>query len=95
MNERKYELIELYGIMQNRNARAFFSRFLQLTGVFGDTFDRDALVQSYNAGKRKVGLLLIEELKAAAPELYNLMMQELSDGRYNRSTSNREDDSDD
>lgn len=74
--EREIEITEIMRILGTEEGRKFIMRILTVSKLNIDTFDPDTHIHAHNAGKRSVGLWLSRELQDAAPELYNLMIQE-------------------
>jgi len=75
-DERKIEIAEVHALMSNRSGRHTFYRILQISGVDDDMFDPDPHIHAKNAGRREVGLWLIEELKIACLSEYLMMIKE-------------------
>ena len=68
MNDaRSIEISDTMAVMSTRGGRAMISRILDRSGVFRDTFDIDPHVHAQNAGRRQLGLWLLNEIKDAAP----------------------------
>ena len=76
---RDIEIAEITVMMSTQGGRALMSRILDKTKVFEDAFDVDAYKHAYNAGKRKIGLLIIEDLQQACPDRYSQLLDERND----------------
>lgn len=63
-------------IMKDEKGRDYMWKKLQDCGVFENIFDNDSIQHAYNAGKRKSGLLLQQDLMDYTPEYYAKMIQE-------------------
>ncbi len=77
--DRNVANIDIDAIMATEGGRKVMYTLLEYTGVFRSTFDKDTHQHAFNAGKRQVGLYLVDELKEAAPDKFNRMMEEQND----------------
>lgn len=77
--QRNIEIAEITAMMSTEGGRNFVRRILEYSGVFNETFDLDAHKHAYNAGRRKVGLYLIDELQSAVPDKYIQLLRERQD----------------
>ncbi len=75
-NNRELELLTVRNLMKTENGRSFMWRCLQNCCTFESIFNTDAMLHSYNSGKRSHGLWLDVELREAAPEDYYKMLKE-------------------
>jgi hypothetical protein len=78
-NMRNIEIADISVIMSTKGGRKFIRRVLDYSGVFCDTFDSDTHEHAKNAGRRQVGLWLINEIKEAAPDEYITLIKERND----------------
>lgn len=76
---RTIEIAEITAMMSTQGGRAFVSRILDKCRVFRSTFDPDTHKHAYNAGKRDVGLAIIEDLQQACPDKYLQLLDERND----------------
>lgn len=63
----KIETSDLSDTMKTANGRAVIWRVLQASGVDSDTFSQDPYRHAYIAGKRSVGVWLLNEIRATSP----------------------------
>ena len=73
---RQTELDDIAKIMKNRAGRRFMWRMLEQAGIFQPTFSPDALVMSFQEGKRNQGLMLFLDIMTVDPNGYTLMANE-------------------
>lgn len=66
-------------MMSTHGGRALLRRTIEYSGAFASTFDIDTHRHAYNAGKRQVGLHLIEQLESACPDKYLQLLEERYD----------------
>lgn len=78
--ERDKELSDLHKVMSSKHGRRVVARILGFSGYMQQTFDTNANLQSFKAGRRDVGLFVFSEVHTACPELYNTMIKELNHG---------------
>ena len=78
-NEREAELLELRNIMNTEPGRRALWRILQSSGILGNKFSNDAMLNAFYSGARDQGRWLTEEMKQAAPDKYLLMLKEHED----------------
>lgn len=74
--DRQNELEDIAKIMKSRSGRRFMWRLLESAGIFVTTFNHDALVMSFNEGKRNQGLWLLADIMAIDTDSYILMAKE-------------------
>jgi hypothetical protein len=74
--ERTIELMEYTNILSTTGGRNAMHRILKFTGLDDRTFDKDERLSALNDGKREAGLWLRDELKAASPDKYLIMLKE-------------------
>lgn len=70
------EKSDIDAVMRTETGRKFISSILDYTGVDNDTYDPDTHAHAYKAGKRKVGLHIIEQIKTACPDMYMQLIRE-------------------
>ncbi len=77
-DKKKFDTDELVvqNIMKYEDGRGFIYKHLLMCNVFDSTFNNDSIQHAYQAGKRKAGLQIVDDLKQYAPEYYVKMIQE-------------------
>jgi len=65
-------------VMASREGRRYVWWLLEQTGVFRSSFTGNSTT-FFNEGQRNVGLMLVADINAAAPELYIVMLDEAKD----------------
>lgn len=73
--ERENQLQDLAMLLQAPAGRRVVWRILSQCGIYSDGWDPSARIH-FNAGKRNVGLWLLDEVMAANDEAYLLMQRE-------------------
>lgn len=73
---RERELNDLRAVMQTVEGRRLVWRLLQIGRIFTDRFDANSLQMARNEGGARTGLLLLADIDAACPELYDTMRRE-------------------
>jgi len=68
--------LAVQNIMRNEDSREFIYGHLQSCGVFESIFSTDPVQLGYSSGMRDAGLLLLGEIKEAAPDDYLKMIRE-------------------
>jgi len=77
MNDaREIEIVDISVIMSTKGGRKFINRVLNQCGVFSDTFDSDTHEHAKNAGRRQIGLWLMNEIQEASPREYTTLLKE-------------------
>ena len=61
--------------------RSVLYNIIDNSGVFRDTFDSDPITHAYNAGRRSIGVNLLDQIKAELHDEYIQMLREHNDGR--------------
>ncbi len=75
------EKSDLTNLMHTEAGRNFVRSVLDYAGVEQDTYDPDTHQHAYKAGKRKVGLYIVDKLRVACPELYIKLLEEKDNER--------------
>ena len=78
--KREIEIVEISQVMSTKSGRNVITRFLGMTGIDENTFNKDTHLHAQNAGRREVGLWLRDELKESCFSEYLLMLKESNDG---------------
>lgn len=79
---RKIEIAEVTVIMSTKGGRNFINRLLDQCSVFSDSYDSDTHNHAKNAGRRQIGLWLLNEIQEASPgEYITLMKERMNDER--------------
>lgn len=73
---RSVEVAEIAAIMKTEAGRNVILRIIESTGYFGDTFEEDPIRHAYNAGRRRVGINIAQQMQEAAPGEFNIMLKE-------------------
>ena len=73
--ERRQQLQDVQLLLETPVGRRIVWRILSQCGIFTDGWDPSARIH-FNAGKRNVGLWLLDEVMAANDEAYLLMQRE-------------------
>ena len=80
MSDNKKEIniddLVIQNIMKTPDGRDYMWKRLQATGVFETMFDKDPILNAYNAGRREIGVTLNRDIKDAAPGDYIKMLTE-------------------
>jgi hypothetical protein len=63
-------------LMSSQQGRRIVWRLLERAGIYRTSFSGDANRTFFNEGARNVGLSLVADIHANAPEMYALMTQE-------------------
>ena len=72
--------LELQAMLKNQSGRNVLKTILIHTGYFEGNFDPTSdRRQVFNEGRRNEGLWLVEQMKLADLELFNLLMKEIND----------------
>lgn len=66
----------LRDILKDRQGRDFFWDLLSMAGIFHTSFNPSNAVTAYNEGRRSLGLQVLADITAAAPEAYVTMIKE-------------------
>ena len=74
--ERKIEIAELSVIMSTKGGRNFISRIIDRCGLFSDIYSTDTHEHARLAGRRQIGLWLLNEIKESTPGEYITLMKE-------------------
>lgn len=78
---REQELDDIRYILASHQGRRFMWRVLGQCYENQDTFDTNALLQSFKSGKRNVGLFLKAEIISASEDAYLKMMKESKENK--------------
>lgn len=73
--ERAKEIEDFAWIMSDAKGRRFMWRLLEMAGVYRSSFTGNSTT-FFNEGMRNVGLMLIGEIHAVAPDAYAQMLKE-------------------
>jgi hypothetical protein len=79
-SQSEFGVFELRDIMNSHDGKNVLRRILQSTGYFDDTFNEDPYRSAYSAGRRSLGVELVEEMKRANPTALIDILQEPNDG---------------
>ncbi len=77
---REVEILTIQGIMSSKDSRSYIYSLLERSGMFTDMFDPDPYGHALNAGQRRQGLILQQDLLDAAPAEYLRMISEQVNG---------------
>lgn len=77
-DQRAIEICDIDNMLSSRASRDFLNRLLDSTGVFADGYNKCPYHHALNAGRRRVGLWLVNELQHA-PDKYYQMIKERED----------------
>ena len=72
---------DLKWLMSSRQGRRIVWRLLSTAGVFQLSFNQNAMVMSFNEGRRNYGNLLLSQINSICPDLYPRMAKEANDER--------------
>jgi hypothetical protein len=75
-DDRRIEIADISVIMSTKGGRKFINRVLDQCGLFSDTFHTDPHDHAKNAGRRQIGLWLVNELKEASTGEYITLIKE-------------------
>lgn len=75
-NEQNIEISDIITVMRTDSGRRFIRRIIINSGYFSDTFDSNPIEHACKAGKRKIGVWLVNELSQSAPDELNRMLKE-------------------
>jgi hypothetical protein len=78
---RDQELDDIRYLLQSHQGRRFFWRLLGKCYENENTFDTNALIQSFKNGTRNVGLFVKSEIIQANEDAYLKMMKESKEGK--------------
>ena len=76
---------DLQTALTSMSGRALVHSLLDITGYFTDTFDHDTIKHAFNAGRRSVGVELINRIKGIDFDNYTRMLREHEYGHKNDS----------
>lgn len=68
-------------LMSSKRGRAITWRLLDQAGVFRISFNSNALQMAFNEGNRNYGNKVLSMIHALCPELYAVMLKEVTNGR--------------
>ena len=74
--QRDEEISDLCRVMSTKEGRRFMWRLLSDAGVFRLSFNVDAMQMAFAEGNRNTGLKYFNDIMAACPQLYTLMIDE-------------------
>lgn len=73
---RERELGDLRAVMDTKEGRRLVWRLMEFGGVLTERFDENSLRMARLAGNARTGLMLLADIDAACPELFDTMRRE-------------------
>lgn len=75
--------------MTSKRGRRIVWRLLEEAGVFRISFNPNAMQMAFNEGNRNYGNKLLASIHALCPELYPVMVREVTNGRDSDGNGNQ------
>jgi hypothetical protein len=75
--ERNGQIEDFKWLMSDKRGRRFVWRLLEMTGVYRTSFTGNSTT-FFNEGQRNIGLMVVNEVHAHCPELYETLIKENS-----------------
>lgn len=73
---REEESNDVKWLMSSKRGRRFLWRLLQRAGVYRLSFNTNAMAMAFAEGNRNLGLALLDQIHATAPDEYPVMLRE-------------------
>lgn len=75
--ERKKEIVDLKVVASSKNGRSFLWSLLSRCGIYRDDYSPDNGLMKYNAGRRSIGLELLDLMNDCDDELIYKIAKEV------------------
>ncbi len=74
------EELDVKWLMNSKRGRRIVWRLLERAGVYRLSFDTNAMRMAFNEGNRNYGLLTLDTIQKACPDLLAVLLKESNDG---------------